>query len=318
MWYDGVMIDMEQNMTATEQAALRLREVIDPARVRAHEPMKLHTTFRVGGPADLFLTPATVEEAARAIAICREYGLPMLITGNGSNLLVRDGGIRGAVLHFGRDFRAITADDTHLTAQAGALLPEVAAEAWRLGLTGMEFASGIPGSVGGAVAMNAGAYGGQMADLVECVTATTPEGDIVEYCGPDLRFGYRHSRVQDERLIVLTATLGLQRGDLAESRRLIDEYTAQRQSKQPLEKPSAGSFFKRPPGFFAGKLIEDAGLKGLSVGRARVSEKHAGFLVNDGGDSAADVLALADEVRRRVRERFGVELECEVRIVGED
>ena len=305
-------------MTQTNEAAEALRRSLGASRVRTDEPMRLHTTFRVGGPADLFITPATIDEAARAVAICRECGVNLMITGNGSNLLVRDGGIRGAVLQFGRDFSAMRMADGRLIAQAGALLPEVAAEAFRHGLTGMEFASGIPGSIGGAVAMNAGAYGGQLEDIVHEVTTASVTGEIARWSRADMHFGYRHSRVQEEHLTVLEVTLELTHGDMAESQRLIEEYTTQRRSKQPLEKPSAGSFFKRPPGHFAGKLIEDAGLKGLSVGRARVSEKHAGFLVNDGGDSAADILALAEAVQRRVRERFGVELETEVRIVGED
>jgi UDP-N-acetylmuramate dehydrogenase len=287
-------------------------------RVLRDEPMSLHTTFGVGGPADIFIMPESAEDVAKAAAYCRSNGIPLLVLGNGSNLLVRDGGVRGAVMGLGECIARITAEGTVLKAEAGALLSKVAAEAYRLNLTGMEFASGIPGSVGGAAAMNAGAYGGEMKDIVQSVTAVTTYSEFVKYSGAEMGYSYRHSRALDERLIIVEVELKLQHGDMAHSKALMDDYARRRGDKQPLEMPSAGSFFKRPPGCFAGPLIEQAGLKGFSVGGAQVSEKHAGFIVNKGGATAADIFALAEVVKARVREASGVELEMEVRTVGED
>jgi UDP-N-acetylmuramate dehydrogenase len=248
----------------------------------------------------------------------RESGVRLLTLGNGSNLIVRDGGVRGAILHFGDNFSAIRVQGDLLNALAGALLPRVAAAALAHELTGMEFASGIPGSIGGAATMNAGAYGGEMKDILHGIRAVTPEGTLVSYGIDQMHYGYRHSRVHEENLIVVEVTLALQHGDLDASRALLADFTARRREKQPLEMPSAGSFFKRPPGYFAGKLIEDAGCKGLSVGGAKVSEKHAGFIVNEGNATASDILALAELVTARVKAQFGVDLEREVRVVGEE
>jgi UDP-N-acetylmuramate dehydrogenase len=299
-------------------ALVRLQEALGPGRVCAGEPMRLHTTFRVGGPADIFIEPTQPEEAAAAVRICRETGVPLLVVGNGSNLLVRDGGIRGAVLHMGANIAYIKLDGNTLTAGAGALLSRVAAEAGRRGLVGMEFASGIPGSVGGAAAMNAGAYGGEMRDIVRAVRAVTPSGDMVVLSDAEMDYGYRHSRALEEGLVIAEVALGLAPGDPEVIAVRIRELDAQRRDKQPLEYPSAGSFFKRPPGHFAGKLIADAGLKGMSVGGAQVSEKHAGFVINAGDATASDILRLSEEVRRRVLESSGVALETEVRMVGEE
>ena len=295
-----------------------LRAALGEDKVLANEPMSRHTTFGVGGPADIFLLPASAEDVARAVQICRDAGVPLMALGNGSNLLVRDGGIRGAVLHVGENMSAITAAGTVLTAQGGALLSRVAAEAWRQGLAGMEFASGIPGSIGGAAAMNAGAYDGEMKDVSGSITAVRPDGRVAVYEKDNMEFTYRHSRALSEGLIIVEVALALRRGDMAQSKALLDDYTARRREKQPLELPSAGSFFKRPPGHFAGKLIADAGLKGLRVGGAQVSEKHAGFLVNTGGATASDVFKLAALVREKVKALYGVELEMEVRTIGED
>jgi UDP-N-acetylmuramate dehydrogenase len=295
-----------------------LRHALGSDKIREKEPMSLHTTFKVGGPADIFITPESTGDVAAAVRICHEAGVPLLVIGNGSNLLVRDGGIRGVVVKLGERLAGMHVDDTVLVAQGGALLSHVAAEAARQGLCGMEFASGIPGSVGGASAMNAGAYEGEMKDIVQGVTAVTPEGEIVKLSCSDMEYGYRHSRALSQGLIITEVELDLVRGDMAASKALTEGYTASRRAKQPLEMPSAGSFFKRPPGYFAGKLISDAGLKGFTVGGAQVSEKHAGFIVNAGGATAADVLSLAEGIRERVRELYGVELEMEVRTVGEE
>jgi UDP-N-acetylmuramate dehydrogenase len=301
-----------------ESAFKKLNKALGPGKVRTGEPMSLHTTMRVGGPTDIFIEPESAEDIAVAVRACREAGAPLMVIGNGSNLVVRDGGIRGAVLHLGEGFSKLESEGEAIRAQGGALLSRVAAEAMRLGLCGMEFAAGIPGSVGGAAAMNAGAYGGEMKDVVREVRAVTPEGGIVRLANGEMRYGYRRSRALEEGLIVAAVELALKRGDAGESRRLAEEYAAQRRQKQPLELPSAGSFFKRPPGNYAGTLIEKAGLKGVSVGGAKVSEKHAGFIVNAGNATAADILALMALVRRKVWEDSGVALEPEVRIVGED
>lgn len=296
----------------------RLYASLGPNEIRAEEPMSLHTTFRVGGPADVFLLPRTAGDVAEAVKICRAEGVPLLVIGNGSNLLVRDGGIRGAVMMLGGQISGIAFEGAVMSAGAGASLSAAAAEAQRQGLAGMEFASGIPGSVGGAAAMNAGAYGGEMKDIVQAVDAVTPAGEIVTLQNIDMAYGYRHSRALSEGLIITKVRFGLHHGDAAEIQARMDDFNAQRRQKQPLEMPSAGSFFKRPPGYFAGKLISEAGLKGFRVGGAMVSEKHQGFVVNAGGATASDILALAEAVKAKVKESFGVELEMEVRTVGED
>lgn len=295
-----------------------LMDALGAEKIKIDEPMSLHTTFRVGGPADIFILPATVEDVADAVKICHELDLPLLVIGNGSNLLVRDGGVRGAVMQLGSGFGGITVEGTALTAQGGALLAHVAAEAQRQGLAGMEFAGGIPGSIGGAAAMNAGAYEGEMKDIVESVRAIGRDGEIIEYTNADMQYAYRNSRALHEGLVIAEVKLKLRHGDREAIKALMDDFNARRREKQPLELPSAGSFFKRPTGYFAGKLISDAGLKGAAVGGAQVSEKHAGFIVNTGGATAADVLALEELVRGRVKALYGVELEREVRLVGED
>ena len=290
-----------------------------PGQVLVSEPMRLHTTFRVGGPADVFFTPRTEAELSGAVMAARHEGVPMTVVGNGSNLLVRDGGIRGLVICLGESFSGISVDGTLLTARAGDLLSCAARAALNAGLTGLEFAGGIPGSVGGGMVMNAGAYGGQLSDVAESLRVMDVQtGEISEMPASAMNYGYRTSAVLTNGGVVTLARLRLSSGDPAEIRSRMDDLNTRRREKQPLTQPSAGSTFKRPEGYFAGALIEGAGLKGTSVGGAMVSPKHAGFIVNTGNASAADILALIALVQARVFEKDGVMLEPEVRILGED
>lgn len=303
-----------ENINVSCMAALRA--AVPDIEIAAAEPMSRHTTFAIGGPADLFVTPKTPEQLSEALKVIRSCGLPLLLLGNGSNMLVADAGYRGAVICMSEldDVRA--EDDGTLVAQAGALLGRVARRAQRAGLTGAEFSGGIPGSVGGAVFMNAGAYDGQMAGIVEKTEYLDGEGNLHTLTGEEHCFGYRNSafRAHPDWTVVRT-TMRLQSGDPAVILDKMNDFAQRRRNKQPLNFPSAGSTFKRPEGYFAGRLIEDAGLKGVSVGAAQVSEKHAGFLINRGGATCDEMLRLIELVQQRVRERFGVELECEVRIV---
>lgn len=285
--------------------------------VRLHEPMKKHTTFRIGGPADYYLCPHSTEELQKILQICRENKLEFFILGNGSNLLVSDKGYRGVVIQLWKNFSDIETEDNTITVKAGALLSKVAAEALEESLTGMEFASGIPGTMGGAVMMNAGAYGGEMKDIIREVTVLTREGELLTLSKEEMNFGYRTSVVKEKGYVVISAELQLRKGDREEIRKVMDELKERRVTKQPLDMPSAGSTFKRPEGYFAGKLIMDAGLRGFSVGGAQISEKHCGFVVNKGDATAADVLGLIGEVQKRVQEKFGVPLEPEVKFLGE-
>ena len=285
--------------------------------VRLHEPMKKHTTFRIGGPADYYLCPHSTEELQKILQICRENKLEFFILGNGSNLLVSDKGYRGVVIQLWKNFSDIETEDNTITVKAGALLSKVAAEALEESLTGMEFASGIPGTMGGAVMMNAGAYGGEMKDIIREVTVLTREGELLTLSKEEMNFGYRTSVVKEKGYVVISAELQLRKGDREEIRKVMNELKERRVTKQPLDMPSAGSTFKRPEGYFAGKLIMDAGLRGFSVGGAQISEKHCGFVVNKGDATAADVLGLIGEVQKRVQEKFGVALEPEVKFLGE-
>lgn len=251
------------------------------------------------------------------VEICKEEKLPYFILGNGSNLLVSDKGYRGAVIQLWKNVSDIRVEGCLIQAKAGASLAKIAAQALEAGLTGMEFAAGIPGTLGGAVVMNAGAYGGEMKDILKEALVMDGEGRIFTLTKEELKLGYRTSIVKEKGYIVLAAVLELQPGDREEIRKLMEDLKQRRGEKQPLDMPSAGSTFKRPEGYFAGKLIMDAGLRGFSVGGAQVSEKHCGFVVNTGGASASDVLALIREVQKRVREKFGVELETEVKFLGE-
>lgn len=281
------------------------------------EPMKNHTTFRIGGNAEVFAAPDSADGVERVLQICREENIPCTVIGNGSNLLVGDRGVCGVVLQIYRNYASIRIEGTDLYVQAGALLGQTAAAAAREGLTGLEFASGIPGTIGGAAAMNAGAYGGEMKDVLVWVKAIDRDGYVRQYAAAELELGYRTSRIQKEALVVLEVKLTLQQGDPVKIRERMEELREQRVAKQPLEYPSAGSTFKRPEGYFAGKLIMDAGLRGFSVGDAQVSEKHCGFVINRGNATAADVMALVSQVQTIVEEKFGVQLELEVRKVGE-
>ena len=280
--------------------------------------MAAHTTFRVGGPADLFIEPTAEKEFVRCVRFLHAESIPYLLVGNGSNLLVRDGGIRGVVIHLGKYYSDAVIDGRMIRAQAGMGLAAVSKMSFRAGLTGMEPLSGIPGSVGGAVTMNAGAYGQEMQQVVCGVRALNAKGEIVELSADELKFSYRHSRLLTEKLFASEVLFCLARGEEMEIQASYADYTMRRQSKQPLELPSAGSTFKRPPGNYASALIDQAGLRGLSVGAAQVSEKHCGFIVNRGGASAAEILALIQKVQERVAEKFGVQLEPEVRIIGEE
>ena len=285
--------------------------------VKLQEPMSKHTTFRIGGPADFYLCPHSTKEVHQAVQICKEENLPYFILGNGSNLLVSDKGYRGVIIQLWKNFSDISVKGCCITAKAGALLSKVAAEALEAGLTGMEFASGIPGTIGGAVFMNAGAYGGEMKDIIKEVKVLDDQGEVRVLSNEEMKLGYRTSIVKEKGYTVLSAVLELKKGEPSVIRETMEDLKNRRTSKQPLDMPSAGSTFKRPEGYFAGKLIMDSGLRGFSVGGAQVSEKHCGFVVNKGGATAEDVTVLIREVQRRVKEKFGVELETEVRFLGE-
>lgn len=285
--------------------------------VYRNEPMRKHTTFRIGGPADFYLCPHSAKEIQKTVAICREEELPYFILGNGSNLLVSDQGYRGVVIQLWKNVSDILVEGCRIRAKAGASLAKIAGEALEEGLTGMEFAAGIPGTLGGAVVMNAGAYGGEMKDILQEALVMDEQGEIFTLKKEELQLGYRTSIIKEKGYIVLAAALELKPGDRKEIKEKMDELKQRRVEKQPLDMPSAGSTFKRPEGYFAGKLIMDAGLRGFSVGGAQISEKHCGFVVNTGKATANDVLTLIREVQKRVRDKFGVELETEVKFLGE-
>ena len=296
-----------------------LRAATSIAQVLEHEPMARHTTMRVGGPAEILFSPAGEGELLFAVREAKRAGAPFRIIGNGSNLLVLDGGLPGLTIRLGEAFSKISVDGNQIRAQAGALLSRVAAAARDASLTGLEFASGIPGSAGGGMAMNAGAYGGKLSDVFEGCRALDPETGIISALGPaEMALGYRESAALSRGLIVTEAAFRLTAGDRSAIQAKMDDLSARRREKQPLNLPSAGSTFKRPEGHFAGALIEQAGLKGLRVGGACVSEKHAGFVVNDRNATARDVLDLIRLVQARVLEHSGVRLETEVRILGEE
>ena len=293
----------------------RLRTILSKEQIFCKEPMSRHTTFRAGGPADYYLTPRP-EQAADLLQLCRREQVPYQVVGNGSNLLVGDQGIRGAVIAFAKPAAQITVSAGKVAAGAGALLSQAAAAALRAGLGGMEFAAGIPGSVGGAVVMNAGAYGGEIKDILTRAVVLDQEGKQLVLENKELEFAYRHSCVSSRQLTVLEAEFALQPKPREEIQALMD-LKSRRMEKQPLEYPSAGSTFKRPEGHFAGKLIMDAGLAGFTVGGAQVSEKHCGFVINKNTASAADIRELIRQVQQRVYAHSGVRLETEVKFMGE-
>lgn len=286
-------------------------------RIFLNEPLKKHTTFRVGGEADCLIQIETQEELCSLLRYLNQIGIPFLLLGNGSNLLVSDRGYQGVVLKTKGGLDRIQVQENRIMAGAGALLSQVAARACEEGLTGLEFAAGIPGSVGGAVVMNAGAYGGEMAQVVEEVQVANLQGEILTMHQEALEFKYRGSSIKNHPFYVTEVTFVLQKGEPGQIRDRMEELAAARRQKQPLEFPSAGSTFKRPEGYFAGKLIMDAGFRGYSLGGAQVSEKHCGFIVNKGNATAQDISDLMDEVSEGVYEKFGVRLEPEVIRVGD-
>lgn len=292
-------------------------DLLGEERVFTGEAMSRHTTFKIGGPADYFLMPDKDTDVGRIVKICKESAIPYFILGNGSNLLVGDGGYRGAVIQIYKNMSAVTVKGTEITVQAGALLSAVAAAAKNAALTGFEFAGGIPGTMGGAVVMNAGAYGGEMKDVLTEVTVMDEEGEIVTLPADKLELGYRTSIIKTAGYIVLEAKLQLKEGNPEVIRETMKDLMIRRTTKQPLEYPSAGSTFKRPEGYFAGKLIMDSGLAGYQVGGAQVSEKHCGFVINAGGATARDVRTLMDNVRDIVYKKYGVTLEPEVKFLGD-
>ena len=274
-------------------------------------------TFRVGGPADFFVTPKNYEELSWVLKCCAKYEMPCYIMGNGSNLLVSDQGYRGVVIQLFRQLNDIQCEGNVIRAQAGALLSAVANRALEEKLTGFEFAAGIPGTLGGACVMNAGAYGGEMKDVLKSVAVLTREGERITLQKNELELGYRTSIIAKKNYIVLEAEIELEVGDAEEIKAVMDDLKERRTTKQPLEYPSAGSTFKRPEGYFAGKLIQESGLQGFQVGGAQVSEKHCGFVINKDQATAADIAELIRQVQDRVEEKFGVRLETEVKRLGE-
>lgn len=299
-----------------DQFLTELENIMAGSGIFMEEPMKKHTTFRVGGPADVLVQPDETALAA-ILALCRQYHVSYSFIGNGSNLLVGDKGIRGVVIEMTDPMGNIEVDGTKITAQAGAMLSKIANTAASNGLGGMEFAAGIPGSVGGAVVMNAGAYGGEMKDIIEKVYVLDENGAQLELDRDALDLGYRHSCIPEKKYIVTKVVLELVPRDEAEIRSEMKELNEKRAEKQPLQYPSAGSTFKRPEGYFAGKLIMDAGLRGYQVGGAQVSEKHCGFVINKGDATAADICQLMRDVSDKVQAQFGVVLEPEVKMIGE-
>ncbi len=304
-------------MTMKEQ----LQDVMKDAEILEREPLMNHTTFRIGGPADYLVQPNSVEELAAGIAFCQDHDIDFYVIGNGSNLLVGDGGFRGVIFKVCRNLDDVSFEekDGELTVHAGAgyMLARLAKEVSAKGYTGFEFATGIPGTVGGGVTMNAGAYGGEIKDIIVSALVMNMEGQTREVTSEELHLSYRHSIVMEENLLIIDTVMHFAAGDSDEIAKKVSKLAAQRKEKQPLEYPSAGSTFKRPEGYFAGKLIQDAGLKGYSVGGAQVSQKHSGFVINTGGATAADVRTLIQNVDKKVYELFGVHMEPEVRFLGE-
>ncbi|ADU75160.1 MAG TPA: UDP-N-acetylmuramate dehydrogenase [Hungateiclostridium thermocellum] len=303
---------MEKELLARE-----IEKIAGQENVKLDEPMKNHTSFKVGGPADILVTPVSVSQLSQILKLCKNKSVPVFVMGNGTNLIVRDKGIRGVVVKIFDNLNQFTVKDDIITAYAGILLSRVSTIAYENGLTGLEFACGIPGTLGGAVAMNAGAYGGEMKDVVVETEYMDKDGEIRVVRDDGHQFGYRTSFIQKNSGIVIKTSMKLKKGNKEEIKALMDDLTQRRQEKQPLEMPSAGSIFKRPEGYFAGKLIEDCGLRGHRIGGAEVSQKHCGFIVNTGDAKAKDILDLIEYIRNTVKMKFGVDMQTEVRIVGE-
>lgn len=285
--------------------------------IKHDELMSEHTSFKVGGPADIFIEPTNLEELKKALGYVRQHNIPYYVIGNGTNLLIGDKGIRGAIIKVGENFGAIEITGEEVIAECGVLLSTLSKMVARSTLTGLEFASGIPGYLGGAIAMNAGAYGGEMKDIVEWVEALDGNLELQRYTNSEMEFIYRKSIVEPRNLIVIRCKMKLKKGNQEEINSIMSDLSLKRKTKQPLHLPSAGSTFKRPPGYYAGKLIEDAGLRGFSIGGAQVSELHCGFVVNKGNATARDVYDLIKHVQQTVFNQFGVMIETEVKMLGE-
>lgn len=295
-----------------------LLNILDEENIKVDEPMKKHISFKVGGPADFLVKPKTEEELRNVIEFAKKENVPFIVIGNGSNLLVKDGGIRGIVIELSDNFNNYEIDGNIIKAQSGALLAIIGRNAMKNSLTGFEFAAGIPGTLGGALAMNAGAYGGEMKQVVKTVRLMDRDGNIFELSNEEMKFEYRRSLLTTKDYIVLSAVIELQPGNVEEIKEIMADYSNRRSTKQPLNFPSAGSTFKRPEGHFAAKLIDDCGLRGLNLRGAQVSDKHCGFVINSGGATAKDILDLMFIVKSTVNAKFGIMLEEEVKILGED
>jgi UDP-N-acetylmuramate dehydrogenase len=304
-------------MNYNKEFSSKLLNIVDKEYIKIDEPMKNHTSFKVGGPADILIIPGTYDEVAKVIMLCRENDVPYYTIGNGSNLLVKDGGIRGVVIKLTR-LDNIEVKGERIIVQSGAWLISVSQRALKESLKGIEFACGIPGSIGGAATMNAGAYDGDMSKVIESVLVIDDECNIRTLTHEELELGYRMSAILKYGYTVIEVTLKLVHGEYDKIKHRMDELTFRREDKQPLEYPSAGSTFKRPEGHFTGALIEECGLKGMEIGGAAVSEKHAGFIINKNKGTALDILKLIEHVQNEVSHKFGVQLHTEVRILGED
>lgn len=296
----------------------KLTKLLSKNRVLVDEPMRNHISFKVGGPADIIAIPQSIEEIQHTVKFCKNNNIPYFIMGNGSNLIVRDKGMRGVVVKIGDEFKNVIIKGNTVIAQAGVLLSTLSKKIMAESLKGFEFASGIPGTLGGAVTMNAGAYGGEMKNVIKSVKVLDENGEMLDLSLEELNLGYRSSIIQTKGYIVLEITMELEKGDYNEILEITKELTKKRTTKQPLHLPSAGSVFKRPEGYYAGKLIQDSGLKGEKVGGAQVSELHSGFIVNYDNATAKNVLDLISLVQKTVKEKFGVDLQTEVRVIGEE
>lgn len=296
----------------------QLLNILEEDSIKVDEPMKKHISFKVGGPADFLVKPKTEEELSQVIKFAKKENIHFIVIGNGSNLLVKDGGIRGMVIELSDNFNNYEIEGNIIKAQSGALLAVLGRNALKNSLTGFEFASGIPGTLGGALAMNAGAYGGEMKQVVKSVRLMDREGNIFKLSNEEMKFEYRRSILTTNDYIVLSAAIELQQGNTDEIKETMEDYANRRSTKQPLKFPSAGSTFKRPEGHFAAKLIDDCGLRGLSLRGAQVSDKHCGFVINPGEANAKDILDLIFIVKITVNAKFGIMLEEEVKILGED
>ncbi len=294
------------------------KNIVDEESILYNEPMSRHTSYKIGGPVDVMLVPNDVGQVIELIRLCNVNSIPFYVVGNGSNILVKDGGIRGVVIKISNKMSAISVDGNKITAEAGALLGTIVKNAYENSLSGLEFAAGIPGSFGGAVTMNAGAYGGDMKQIVKKITVCNKQGEVFDVEGDDLMFGYRQSVIRQRDLIILSGEMELIPADKEEIKYEMNRLNLKRKAMQPLSLPSCGSVFKRPEGHYIGKLIEDAGLKGTRVGGAEVSTLHANFIVNINNATAKDVLDLIETVKIKVKETFGIDIETEVIVIGED